>query len=132
MKIKNERLEISRIERDGRPAVRLACGNAEHVLDGTQLETLIGQLALYRSALKPPVPARVSPTHGYRVCFDPMRFSEPNLTINGVVLLLRDAGFGWLGFAFNRTHMEHLYAEMSVLADRMNQRALVSRDALVH
>jgi hypothetical protein len=106
-------LRIDRVECEGKAALRFECGDAATTLDGAQAEALIQRLALYRSAMKPAVGPQISRTHGYHVAIEPIWFAEPNLTIDGVVLLLRHGGLGWIGFAFDREVLKRMRRDLT-------------------
>ncbi|MFC5428799.1 hypothetical protein ACFPTO_08290 [Paraburkholderia denitrificans] len=106
-------LQVARVEREGKAALLIECGGASTILDGAQAEALIQKLALCRSAMKPPVAPRLSPTHNYHITLQPLWFAEPNLTIDGIVLLLRHGGFGWIGFSFDRAALKRMRRDLS-------------------
>lgn len=122
-------LRIEPVECEGQAAVRFACGDAATTLDGAQTEALIQRLALYRSAMKPAVAPQISRTHSYHVTMEPIWFAEPNLTIDGVVLLLRHGGLGWIGFAFNRELLKRVRRDLT-RATEMSRRVRLA-DSLV-
>ncbi|TAM29934.1 MAG: hypothetical protein EPN59_10845 [Paraburkholderia sp.] len=106
-------LRVERVEREGKAALLIECGGASTILDGAQAEALVQKLALYRSAMNPSVAPQLSRTHNYHITLQPLWFAEPNLTIDGVVLLLRHGGFGWVGFSFDRAVLKRMRRDLS-------------------
>lgn len=105
-------LRIEQVEHEGQTALRVECGEAATMLDGAQTEALIQRLALYRSAMKPAVTRQISHTHDYHITLEPAWFAEPNLTIDGTVLLLRHTGLGWIGFAFDSAALKRMRSDL--------------------
>ncbi|MFP6561719.1 hypothetical protein WJ542_25925 [Paraburkholderia sp. B3] len=94
-------LRIERVDEDGRRGLRLTVGDDVTLLDGEGVEALIEQLALYRSAMKPPIPDTMQPRHNYHVALDPCWYAEPARLFDATVVFFRHEGLGWTGHAFD-------------------------------
>jgi hypothetical protein len=94
-------------------ALQIAIGGQVSVLDGADVESLIEQLALFRSAMKPVIASQISRSHDYLVEVDPCWYAEPNPAFDGLVTFFRHSGFGWTGYAITKNSLAQIRAELA-------------------
>lgn len=97
----------------GDNSLLVTMGQGSAVLDISDLDSLIENLAAIRLDLMPPAPQQISRTHQYVVETNPRWQTVRNPLFDGLIVFFRHTGFGWLGFAVPRQSMKNLIDTMS-------------------
>lgn len=106
-------IRVEVLQENGVAALQIAIGGQVSVLDGADVESLIEQLALFRSAMKPVIASQISRSHDYLVEVDPCWYAEPNPAFDGLVTFFRHSGFGWTGYAITKNSLAQIRAELA-------------------
>jgi hypothetical protein len=105
-------IRIKVLQENGVAALQITIEGQVSVLDGADVESLIEQLALFRSAMKPVIASQMSRSHDYLLEVDPCWYAEPNAAFDGLVTFFRHGGYGWTGYAINKNSLAELRAEL--------------------
>lgn len=106
-------LNLELVNAYGENALCITVEGGSVILQMPTIDALIDHLARLRSEMSPPVATVVSPKKEHLVEIDPVWHAEASLLLDGSVVLLRHAGFGWLGFALPRENVERLVNTLS-------------------
>lgn len=87
------------VQASGTAALRFVIGNNAALLDAHEIDDLIAQLAEVRSQMRPVPPPQPLRSRMYSLEMDPCWHVDRGPLVDGVVLMLRHTGFGWLGFS---------------------------------
>jgi len=105
-------IRIEVVQNKGEAALQITIGGQVTLLDGADVESLIEQLALFRSAMKPAIACQMSRSHNYLLEVDPCWYAEPNPAFDGLVTFFRHGGYGWTGYAINKSSLAQIRAEL--------------------
>jgi hypothetical protein len=103
-----QRMLIEPLQGSGTAALRFVIGNNAALLDAAEIDHLIAQLGQYRSQMLPAHPPQPQPSMTYPLEVDPCWHVDRSPLFDGVVLLLRHAGFGWIAFSMPPQSMSKL------------------------
>lgn len=92
-------MSIEPLQESGTAALRFVIGNSATLLDVNEIDNLIAQLGQIRARMLPTPPPRPEQTRSYSLEVDPCWHVDRSPLFDGVVLLLRHAGFGWIAFS---------------------------------
>lgn len=97
----------------GNNSLLVTLGPGSAMLDVSDLDSLIENLAKIRSDLLPPSPKRLSRDHKYVVETNPRWQTVRNPLFDGLIVFFRHTAFGWVGFAIPRDTIQNLIDTMS-------------------
>lgn len=102
------------VQTSGTAALRFIIGNNAALLDAHEVDDLITQLGEVRRQMLPVPPPQPQRTRMYSLEVDPCWYVDKGPLVDGVVLLLRHTGFGWLGFSLPPQSLSRLYQALTV------------------
>jgi hypothetical protein len=103
-----QRMSVEPLQESGTAALRFVIGNNAALLDANEIDSLIAQLSQIRSHMLPVPPPQPEPSRSYSLEVDPCWHVDRSPIVDGVVLLLRHAGFGWVAFSLPPPSMSKL------------------------
>jgi hypothetical protein len=103
-----QRMSIEPLQESGTAALRFVIGNNAALLDANELDNLIAQLGQVRAHMPPAPPPQPEPSRSYSLVVDPCWHVDRSPLFEGVVLLLRHVGFGWIAFSLPPPSMSKL------------------------
>lgn len=93
-----KRLSVEPLQESGTPALRLVIGNNAALLDVNEVDDLIAHLGQVRAHMLPAPPPQPDRSRLYPLEADPCWHVDRSPLFDGVVLLLRHTGYGWIAF----------------------------------
>ncbi|MGQ7932264.1 hypothetical protein [Paraburkholderia sp. D1E] len=94
-----QRMSVEPLHESGAFAIRFVIGNSAALLDVGDIDNLIAELGQIRAHMLPPPPSQPEQSRSYSLQADPCWHVDRSPLVEGVVLLLRHAGFGWIAFS---------------------------------
>jgi hypothetical protein len=92
-------LSIEPLQKFGQGAVRFVIGNSAALLGAGEIDGLIAQLGQIRAHMPPAPPPQPEQSKSYSLEIDPCWHVDRSPLFDGVVLLLRHAGYGWIAYS---------------------------------
>jgi hypothetical protein len=91
-----QRMSVEPMQESGTAGLRFVIGNSAALLDVNEIDSLIAQLGRIRAHMLPAPPPQPEQHRSYSLEVDPCWHVDRSPLVDGVVLLLRHAGFGWV------------------------------------
>jgi hypothetical protein len=104
-----QNMSIEPMHESGTDALRFVIGNSSALLDAGEIDSLITHLGQIRARMQPAPPLQPVESQSYTLEVDPCWHVDRSPLLDGVVLLLRHAGFGWTAFALSPTSISKLH-----------------------
>ena len=106
-------LSIELLQENGTSAVRLVIGDRAVLLGINDIDGLITQLGQFRAQMFPAPPQTPVKSQTYSLEVDPCWHVDRSPLFEGVVLMLRHAGFGWIAFSLPPSSIEKLHPALT-------------------
>ncbi len=106
-------LRVNVVDEGNAKAVRFDIGAQSAMLGVEDVDALIQWLAKNRASMSPPPPMEPQASQQYVVEMDPCWFVDKNHLVDGVILLMRHTGYGWIGFSLPQTSLDRLQAAIN-------------------
>ncbi|MGF6240021.1 MULTISPECIES: hypothetical protein [Paraburkholderia] len=119
-----QRMSVEPLQESGTAALRFVIGNSAALLDANEIDKLILQLGQIRAHMLPAPPPQPEASTSYPLEIDPCWHVDRTPIFEGVVLLLRHAGYGWLAFSLPPPSLSRL--DMALTAQPSMQFAMSS------
>lgn len=103
-----QRMSIEPLQESGTAALRFVIGNNAALLDASELDSLIAQLGQIRAHMLPAPTPQPEQSRSYSLEVDPCWHVDRSPLYDGVVLMLRHTGFGWIAFSLPPPSMSKL------------------------
>jgi hypothetical protein len=107
-------INMELINEYGRSALLVTAKQAHAILDVGDLDALIATLADIRADLLPPSPRSLAHDHQYAVETNPQWHIFKDPMFDGLIVVFRHTGFGWVGFGIPRENMPDLIETLSL------------------
>ncbi len=95
----HQHMSIEPLHESGTDALRFVIGNCSALLNASEIDNLIMHLGQIRAHMQPAPSLEPVQSQSYTLEVDPCWHVDRSPLFDGVVLLLRHAGFGWTAFA---------------------------------
>ncbi|MFP3249647.1 MAG: hypothetical protein RXR20_34675 [Paraburkholderia sp.] len=107
-------LSIEPLQEFGHGALRFVIGNSAALLDAKEIDSLIAQLGQIRARMQPVPSPQPEQSRSYSLEVDQCWHVDRSPLFDGVVLLLRHAGYGWIAYSLPPQSMARLNGALTM------------------